>query len=120
MTDDIEVLHVTIPYRPKPKVRPRVTSKGTFMPKEYREWKDLVAEHLRISAKGSVFEGPVRLHLTFDTDEIDMTIISVDKTRPKHVRADIDNLIGGVMDALELSGVVVNDKQVIEVQAFTT
>jgi Holliday junction resolvase RusA-like endonuclease len=104
--------------RAKPKARPRVTKNGTFMPADYRAWREEFGWLLK-AEKPPHFTGSVELHLGFHTDGVQIVMTELDDaTRPKHVRADLDNLIGGVMEILEDVGIVDNDRQVVMVTAF--
>lgn len=108
----------TIPMRAASKKRPVVTRTGTYMPKPYRHWKETFAHLARIGLEDS-FSGPVHLRLVFHTDETEIEIVESPRRAPKHLRqSDLDNLIGGVMDALQASGVIENDRQVVSVSAY--
>jgi Holliday junction resolvase RusA-like endonuclease len=112
----------TLPWTSKPKARPRVTKNGTFMPHDYTEWKDNVAEYISLAATASDthFSGPVSLMCTFYEGGTILTILPMDEgyQRAKHVRADIDNLIGGIMDAMQESGIIDNDSQIVTVHGM--
>ena len=111
---------IRIPLRGKPKPRPRVTSHGTYMDKKYTDWKIDVAEELAVQGiKEPSIEGNLKLILRFGTDFIDIQLLKIVEVRAKHVRADVDNLIGGVMDALQDAGIIVNDAQIVAVEAVT-
>lgn len=101
---------MTLPWKGKPKARPRVTSNGTFMPKLYTEWKEAIAEYVKLDPKSTELEGPLSLVVEFRPKEI-MFLISESDT-DRHGQGDIDNLLGGLMDALEDAGVYKNDSQV--------
>lgn len=107
---------ISVPVRPKPKARPRVTNRGTFMPKDYRHWRNELATLISLH-KTPTFDGPVEIDLIFDTDEITMTVRDTGWLRVKHVRADLDNLIGAVMEVLEDTGIVENDRLVTSIHA---
>jgi len=97
----------TLPWPPAPKKRPRVTTNGTYMPKEYKEWKAAVA--------GDALSGPVGLVVEFHKEKIVlMAAEAPDITR--FGQADIDNLLGGLMDAMQDSGKIQNDRQITAVQ----
>lgn len=79
----------TIPGPPKSKARPRVTSRGTFMPADYRAWK----KHVAACAMGAP---GVR-----DWDAYAQAFrVSVDFYMPTRRGLDVDNLVGGVLDGL--------------------
>jgi Holliday junction resolvase RusA-like endonuclease len=105
-----------VPVRGKPKARPRVTKNGTFMPADYRKWRDEFAVELA-RLKPPAYQGPVALRLDFQTDGVRIHMDAFDGVRPKHVRADLDNLVGAVMEVLEDAGVVGNDRQIMFLEA---
>lgn len=115
MTDD--QFRCTLPWPGKPKARPIVTKNGTHMPDDYVEWKENVAEYLRYFP--GMIEGPVMIELEFSEKKVNVSVIPVvgEFQRDKHVRGDLDNLIGGVMDAMQDAGTIVNDSQVVAVRA---
>lgn len=65
------------------KARPRVTARGTFMPKEYRVKQAEMVRQLKEQWDGPPLEGPLRL-------EIDLR---------GEGRGDADNILGSLMDA---------------------
>jgi len=61
----------------------------------------------------------VRLDVVFGTDYIDFQLYPmVDHVRPKHVRADLDNLAGGLMDALQDAETIKNDELIRELHIW--
>ncbi len=85
-----------IPWMGKPKARPIVTKNGTHMPKPYTDWKEQVAEFLGYTLHH--VGDNIALELTFTRTGIALVMTPV--TMERFGRADIDNLAGGVMDAL--------------------
>lgn len=109
--------HGYVERRAKPKGRPRVTARGTFMPKEYMTAREEFG-WLWKSQKPPHFSGPVEVRLGFHTDGVRITLVGLeDAPRPKHVRGDLDNLIGFIMEVMEDIGVVDNDRQVHKIVA---
>ena len=111
--------NILIPYPPKPKARPRVTTRPdgtshTYMPQTYAEWKENVGTIIRL--KGKNLQGNVEMQCVFYPDHIRLWMMETPKGR--HGRADLDNLLGGVMDAAQMSGVIENDKNVVYVEGF--
>jgi len=107
------VTYVDIP--PMPKKRPRVTSNGTYMPKDYVEWKQGVGYLARGALKKQripEFVGRVRMGVTFDKQGFLLIIEETDNNR--FGNADLDNLVGAVMDACQDCQVIHNDRDVIE------
>jgi len=108
-----------IPFAGKPKARPRLNANGpTFMPKDYMEWKDRVIEWARFSRLHKQrIEGTVHIYAVFDTDKILVEVTPCGHKRPKGVGGDLDNLVGGLLDALQGAGVIDNDRNVMEIVA---
>lgn len=106
---------VELPWPGMPKKRPRVTSNGTYMPKEYVKWKEQIAEFLAVQPTVEGLQGPVALVIEFHKDKIIVAASEFDN--PRFGSADLDNLIGAVMDAFQDGGAYANDRQVTAVQA---
>jgi Holliday junction resolvase RusA-like endonuclease len=115
------MIDVMVPLRGMPKARPRVTIKGTFMPPEYAEWRKDFGTLLKSAlnkAKGEhKFIGPVEVYLSFYPHGVRIQVMDSMTVRRKHVRGDIDNLVGGVMEVLEDIKVVTNDSMIHRVVA---
>ena len=110
---------VRLPMRGMPKKRPQVTKNGTFMPKKYTDWKHEVSDALVDQGIFSpYFQEPMSLKAVFGEDYIEFQLFPMPgHHRAKHVTADIDNLAGGLMDALEQGQVIENDKLIIVLDA---
>lgn len=106
-----------IPWRGIPKPRPQVTENGVYNPAHYTEWKDNIKELL--SHHRVAFEGPVSLDLLFTEKSVHVRVIPVVENfqRDKWVKGDLDNLAGGVMDALQDAGLIDNDRDVVQLHA---
>lgn len=94
-----ETVRFTIPGRPVPAARPRVTRNGTYYPRRYQTWLDSAKVYARQAWLGKApLEGDVEVHAAFygarDT-------------------ADIDNLTKGALDAI--SGSIINDDKQVAV-----
>lgn len=85
------------------------------MPRDYRDWKTLVAHLLALKNRKGVFEGPVAVDIQIGKDEMLVTVTELpeNQTRIDGTLGDIDNLYGAVLDAMQEGGVIRNDKQVI-------
>lgn len=64
------------------KARPRVTSRGTFMPKSYKDNQKEMLRQIKEQYQGEPTEGPVAVHLELRGEG----------------RADIDNMVGAFFD----------------------
>jgi len=106
---------IDIPWPGKSKPRPRVTSKGTYNPTEYTEWKRDIAELLSLMPEVVGLQGEVGLVIKFHPDKISVLASQVQIKR--FGQNDLDNLVGGLMDALQEAGVYKNDRQVTAIQA---
>jgi Holliday junction resolvase RusA-like endonuclease len=104
-------IEFTVPGRPVPMARPRVTARGTYTPKRCRDYKTAVAIAAKAAMRGKKpLEGAVHIILQFT--------FLIPKSWPKvkrlngglvgHTsRPDWDNLSKSVTDAL--IGIVYND-----------
>jgi Holliday junction resolvase RusA-like endonuclease len=110
---DANTQTVRLPWAGKSKPRPRVTKHGTYNDPEYTEWKENVS--LVMGSMMHQVDGKVRLGLTFNKDSVDLVLVETERKR--FGRNDIDNLAGGIMDALQESGVIDNDSQVVYLTA---
>ena len=86
----------TLPIEPKAKARPRVTSNGTYMPRDYQEWRERF-----VALVGDQWRGE-----PFGMFGIDLTVT----TKTGRMRPDLDNVLGAVLDALQAARVVENDR----------
>ena len=98
-----------LPWQGLPKPRPRVTKHGTYNPKDYTSWKTDIAELVALTVKNQ-HTGRVKVGMVFRRDSVTVTIEDTDNER--FGRADIDNLSGGILDALQEAGIIVNDRNV--------
>ena len=104
-----------IPERPVPKGRPRMSRKG----KVYTPTETVSAEKAYIEAVGDdhpVYEGAVRLELTFQEYSTSVVVTPVDDWHTK-LRGDIDNYIKLALDGIQRAGIIANDRQVVHVDA---
>ena len=104
-----------IPPRVKP--RPRVTRNGTHMPKPYMKWREDVQALLH--GQGAILHDvPLSLEVAFSRTEIEIwyqVLGTRSNNRQGMATGDIDNLLGGVMDAAQ--GVLwVDDRSIHQVE----
>jgi len=111
---------IRIPLTGKSKPRPAVSNKRAYMPKEYMEWKVAVGQALKeLKVPADEYEGAVALEVIFGRYDMWVQVVPVNDTKPKGLkRNDIDNLVGGVMDALENYGIYKNDAQVVSLDVM--
>jgi Holliday junction resolvase RusA-like endonuclease len=92
------------------------------MPKKYVDWKEAVAAELLLLGHsdnmiGNTIEGNLKMYTRFGSDFMELQLVKVEHVRAKHVRGDIDNLNGGLMDALQDAEVIVNDAQIVGLES---
>jgi len=76
------------------KARPRVTAKGTFMPKAYKDNQKALLAKVKEQYDGAPLEGPLRVEMELHGEG----------------RADIDNIVGAFFDTV--NGVLWTDDRV--------
>jgi Holliday junction resolvase RusA-like endonuclease len=86
-----------------PKARPRVTSRGTYLPKQYRGWRN--------QAEVEIYRQVCDLNLAISLP-IPRANISLIFMGNHRKNADLDNLAGACLDALTLNGagVILDDR----------
>ena len=116
-----KILEMTVPGEPVGKARPRVTMRGTYMPKKYKDYLKKVSTLTRFMMKG---DQPVNVPVKVTID----TYKSRPKTRPATcpkqewvegrvrcpTKPDADNALGSIMDGLEQGGAYTMDSRVHE------
>jgi Holliday junction resolvase RusA-like endonuclease len=95
---DLHIVTLKLNGAVVPKARPRVTKNGTFMPKNYTEWKASAITDFIIQMRDH--------NLTYPLDKIMVKIALIGK-HPK--RGDLDNIAGAILDALVQSEFIKND-----------
>lgn len=92
----------SIKLPPMAKARPRVTRRGTYMPKPYQQWRQKFCALVGRPPK------PLAGHLA-----IAIRIY----TKSGKMRPDLDNVVGAVLDALQDAQVIANDRTVRQIGA---
>jgi Holliday junction resolvase RusA-like endonuclease len=98
------------------KARPNFDSrtKRAYMPKEYMEWKESVADFIKLQRVPSL-SGAVGMDISFRKSGF--VVVASETQLKRYGRSDIDNLMGGVMDAVQDGGGYKNDSQVAGIRA---
>lgn len=89
----MDELRFSIALKPTPKARPRVTSRGVYTP-DQQEFYDAFHYLLPAKLRNAMLEGPLRIDLYFHCQVF---------------RADADNILKLVLDALVHSRVIRDD-----------
>ena len=98
------------------KPRPRGTGNQFYMPPDYMAWKASIAEEVALLYRNTHFTGPVNIAVTVGKMYFIVTIEESEVER--HGRADLDNLVGGIFDAIQDAGLIENDRFVTEFKAM--
>lgn len=99
-------MHVIVDGRALSQPRPRVTIRGTFMPKEYRTYRDQVADAVQIVAAELADRGtPWDAHREAYGVQLRFWM-------PDYRSTDIDKLGSTILDALKQAGVYGDDRLV--------
>lgn len=107
----------TLPFKPKTKERPRMTRRGrAYTPKATTDAEDAIAEWIDKNKKRTKpFRGPVSVTMRFHKDHIQVELR--ERTRTSKLRGDVDNYAKLVLDALQKSHLLADDKQVVRIDA---
>ncbi len=111
---------IVIPGHVVPKARPRFNrATGTaYTDPKYRDYLKMAAQVIAIEHRGAPLEGPLYVKTRFDADGVTVTYRpSLFTPTWSARRADIDNLAGSILDALQQGGAIVNDKDVVSLAA---
>lgn len=98
-----------IPLKPVPCPRPRVTTRGTFMPGDYKAKKKRFIDFLSGAYRGEMIHDPIGVQMIFHLPKPK----SVKRPYPS-VRPDTDNYAKTVLDALQQAGIMKDDALVID------
>ena len=88
------MINLKLDLPPKPKARPRVTRRGTFMPSDYQKWMKQAVFLLKTQWK----ESPLQ--------KVKKITVNMFGAR---AQGDSDNFIGSVFDAMVKAGVIRDD-----------
>ena len=112
---------ILIPGHVVPKARPRFnrnTGRAYTDPK-YRDYLEMAAQVIAIEHKGDPLEGPLDVIAIFNADGVTVQYgPSAGRQEWTARRADIDNLAGATLDALQQGGAIKNDKDVVSLFAW--
>jgi len=110
----LELYRATIPGEPVPKGRPRLGRNGrTYTPAKTIKWEKEAAWALRENVPASGLDQPLELHVDVYCSRPKSHSRKRRAAREaKSTKPDGDNFLKAVCDALEKSGVVVNDSRI--------
>lgn len=114
-----------LPWTPMPAPRPRAGRGGVHNPQAYTDWKDNIAWDIKLRSRqsnGDFGDVPVEVNLMLYPTAAALQIVEADPndgrdTTRRRLKGDIDNYLKAYLDALQHSGVIVNDRQVVAVRA---
>ena len=122
----IQSLTATITGKPKtwPRTQAQVTKPdGTRIrvnPQAYRTWKTETADKLAAMAGYRTFSGEVAVRIDLGSNDTRVEVVELDgddqRRKPTGLRGDIDNYAKAVLDALQASGVVTDDRVVAQLE----
>lgn len=112
----ITSFRVTIPGRPIAWARTASAGGRRITPARYRQWKQLAASTISLESKFARFDPETELrvavHLHKDRTEV-AVVAADDRHRPgTGIAGDLDNYAKAVLDALQESGLIADDKAV--------
>jgi Holliday junction resolvase RusA-like endonuclease len=105
-----------IPGQPYAWPRPDSRGRARFNPKGYAAWQKVAAEALAAQARWRSFPGEVAITLVIHPDGVDVraaSLIRHDPQRPPALRGDLDNYAKAIIDAMQVAGVMGNDRQMV-------
>ena len=119
---ELEATGIWVPVRAIPKERPQVGKHGAYYTPRYKQFrKDVTDALFEQGVKAKEIDFPISIELMFRTDGFYLQLRPLHSNvrdtvfaRPTHVRGDVDNLAGGVMDALQDGSFLTDDKWVLE------
>lgn len=95
VSQNSENLVFYIPGKVVPKARPRVTSKGTYLPQRYRQWRNMA----EVEICRQVLDMNLKDELPIKKAAIYLSFCGKHRTN-----SDLDNMAGACLDALTLNG----------------
>lgn len=106
----------TLPFTPKVKERPRMTRRGrAFTPKKTLEAEAAIAEYIDETVAAEGFDGAVGITIKFRKGDTKVTI--TERQRLSKLRGDVDNYAKLILDAIQKSHLLGDDKQVVRLDA---
>lgn len=98
------MIHVTLPWKPHAKQRPRFNRKTgtTYTSPATRDAEKNLREEFFARANTDPIKGPLRVTIMLRNDAVDVSIEPADEHTHKKLRGDIDNYAKTVLDALNM------------------
>ncbi|MEB3342676.1 RusA family crossover junction endodeoxyribonuclease [Okeania sp.] len=94
-SENSPTIHFYLPGKVVPKARPRVTANGTYLPPQYRAWRN--------QAEVEIYRQISELNLEINLP-IKRAAIYISFCGKHRTNSDLDNLAGACLDALTLNG----------------
>tara|TARA_R100000008_G_scaffold72266_1_gene50382 strand:- start:3863 stop:4285 length:423 start_codon:yes stop_codon:yes gene_type:complete len=117
---------IKIPGAVVGKARPRVTMHGTFMPKKYKKYVQMVAQVTKLAMRGAPpLDEPIYLEVDIYKQRPKSRPqgypkeLWTDIANPCHTKPDIDNAVGAIMDGMEAGGAFTTDSRVWNLKVRT-
>ena len=113
-------MNLIIPGRVVPKARPRFDPRTgrAYTDPYYRAWLNMAAETAGWTLRTPRLEGPLLLRCALSPNQVEVEVLPCSPVAWTGVRADLDNAVGAVMDAMQQGGVVVNDRDFVRVETW--
>jgi len=114
-------LQALIPGKPFAWPRPNSRGRQRFNPQRYAAWQQTAAEALAAQARWRTFPGEVAVNIFVYEDGVVVSAAGLPterrQQRPKGIRGDLDNYAKAVIDAMQVAGVMANDRQMVTLEA---
>ena len=118
---DRMVIHqLTIPGRVVPKARPRFDPRSgrAYTEPKYRDWLSMASDVVALTLRKPMMNGPLLLRTAFTPSGVEVAVMDCAPVEYKGRRADLDNLTGAVMDALQQGGAIANDRDIVKIETW--
>jgi len=115
------VTGLVIPGLVVPKARPRFDprSKRAYHEARYKDWLAMAGQMIAYTTRAGYTDDDLLLRCAFGAEGVEVEWLPCSPVkRPKGIQGDVDNLIGSVMDAIQASGRISDDKQFVRIEGW--